>query len=135
MRALAAAVVLLAVLGTPASARMYSQEPGAWTVAPATSADMAAENVRALALRLFDAQKKADAAAYSAARLGLLENLALLQEWALRSEDPATMTRPLEFELTADGKKALGTRKPRAADFVSRSGATPRPRAPLDFKP
>jgi hypothetical protein len=131
-RALAAAA-LAVLLAAPAAANSGDDAP--WTVVTATTAYQAAGNVRALAERLLDDQRRNDAPAYAATRLLLLENIALLQDWALRCEDPASTTEALPTRLTAAGRKALGTRKPVDGDFSLRPGVAARAGGALDFKP
>lgn len=125
------ALLLLTMAGTPAGARAI----GPFEVAVATTPAAAAANIRGITHRLFELQKDADAAGYAAARLILLENIALLQDWALRAKDPAGAAQAFAYRLTAQGRRALGRRKPIAADFEPLARAKPALKAGgLDFK-
>ena len=126
-------VLLLLLLASPASAKTNPSD--AWLVTVATTPAQAAGNISALTARLLAAQKANNPAAYSAARLALLENIAELQDWAERASDPASAPAALTYTLTAAGRAALGRRKPVTADFASRKGATRTVAGPLDFKP
>lgn len=127
-------LALTALLGSPAAASR-DPIPVDFSVVVATTPLQAVGNIRVLTARLLDAQKTKDAAAYAAARLDLLENIALLQDWAMRAEDPASTADALAYRLTPEGRKALGTRKPKASDLAPRPGVAAKPRGPLEFTP
>lgn len=118
----------------PASAAPDPDAP--WTVVVASTAYQAAGNIKELVAQLGRDQKKKDASAFARTRLLLLENIALLQDWALRLDDPSTYQDALPSVLTEEGRKALGTRKPKESDFAPRPGvARQAPKGTLDFKP
>ncbi len=123
--------LLLLLPARPAAARPVEAP---WQVVVAASPEQAAGNIKELTSRLYALQAKKDRSGYAAARLTLLENIAMLQEWCDRSPDPSSISASLDFKLTPEGRRALGIRKPRASDFVSTKAPKPAAGA-LDFKP
>lgn len=110
----------LAAAAWAAMAAGAAPVPAPFEVAVATSPENALHNIRGLTSRLFELQKAGDRAGYQAARLELLEAVALLQDWAVRAKEPGDATPAFTHRLTAAGRKALGSRKPGAGDFEPR---------------
>ncbi|MDD5302126.1 MAG: hypothetical protein PHS14_03370 [Elusimicrobia bacterium] len=115
------ALVLL-LLCAPAARAAAPAPAAAFAVAVATAPARAAADIKTLTARLLALKRAEDAPVYAAARLVLLEDIALLQEWAERAADMSAAVDVFDRELTPEGRAALGRRKPAAADFTTRKG-------------
>lgn len=115
-------VFVLLLLCAPAAQAAPPAPAAAFTVAVATAPSTATADIKKLTTRLLALKRAQDAPVYAAVRLALLEEIALLQEWAERASDMSAAVDVFDRDLTAEGRAALGRRKPLAADFTARKG-------------